>query len=74
MKIGFVVNDLGTEEHVYTTVRLALAATAGGHEASPSGRFCARSAAPGSRTLWADWPVTQRPSPRDSQRSRTQRC
>jgi glutathione synthase len=33
MRIGFVVNDLETEEEVYTTTRLALAATNAGHEA-----------------------------------------
>jgi glutathione synthase len=33
MKIGFVVNDLETEQHGYTTVRLALAAVAEGHDA-----------------------------------------
>ncbi|HJR88550.1 MAG TPA: glutathione synthetase [Aeromicrobium sp.] len=33
MKIGFVVNDVQTELPVYTTVRLAMAATRLGHEA-----------------------------------------
>ncbi|NLT25616.1 MAG: glutathione synthase, partial [Microbacteriaceae bacterium] len=33
MKIGFVVNDVSTEQAVYTTVRLAMAATQLGHEA-----------------------------------------
>ena len=33
MKIGFVVNDIKTEEPGYTTVRLAMAATNMGHEA-----------------------------------------
>ena len=33
MKIGFVVNNLETEEDIFTTVRLALAATNRGHEA-----------------------------------------
>jgi glutathione synthase len=33
MRIGFVVNDLATEEPVYTTVRLALTAARMGHEA-----------------------------------------
>lgn len=33
MKIGFVVNDVATEQHVYTTTRLAMAATNMGHEA-----------------------------------------
>ena len=33
MKIGFVVNDVKTELPVYTTVRLAMAATRMGHEA-----------------------------------------
>lgn len=33
MKIGFVVNDVATERPVYTTVRLAHAATRMGHEA-----------------------------------------
>ena len=32
MKIGFVVNDVLTEKSVYTTVRLAMAATQLGHE------------------------------------------
>ena len=32
MKIGFVVNDVFTEQPVYTTTRLALAATQRGHE------------------------------------------
>ncbi|MCK6091502.1 glutathione synthetase [Micrococcus endophyticus] len=32
MKIGFVVNDVATEKPVYTTTRLALAATQAGHE------------------------------------------
>jgi glutathione synthase len=32
MRIGFVVNAVGTEEHVYTTTRLGLAATRRGHE------------------------------------------
>ena len=33
MKIGFVVNDVATEEPVYTTTRLAMQATNMGHEA-----------------------------------------
>ncbi|WP_106849841.1 glutathione synthetase [Blastococcus sp. Marseille-P5729] len=33
MKIGFVVNDVSTEKHVYTTTRLAMTATNLGHEA-----------------------------------------
>lgn len=33
MKIGFVVNDIATEEHTYTTTRLAMAAVNRGHEA-----------------------------------------
>src|SRR6187402_812405 len=33
MKIGFVVNDVMTEQPVYTTVRLAMQATSMGHEA-----------------------------------------
>ena len=33
MKIGFVVNDIATEEPAYTTTRLAMAATNRGHEA-----------------------------------------
>jgi glutathione synthase len=33
MKIGFVVNDVGTEEAGYTTTRLAMAAVSRGHEA-----------------------------------------
>ena len=33
MKIGFVVNDIDTEQAQYTTTRLALAATQMGHEA-----------------------------------------
>jgi glutathione synthase len=33
MKIGFVVNDIASEQPVYTTVRLALTATRMGHEA-----------------------------------------
>lgn len=33
MKIGFVVNDVATEQETYTTVRLAVAATQQGHEA-----------------------------------------
>lgn len=33
MKIGFVVNDVATEQSTYTTLRLALAATQLGHEA-----------------------------------------
>ena len=33
MKIGFVINDIETEDETYTTVRLALAATNAGHEA-----------------------------------------
>ncbi len=33
MRIGFVVNDLATEEAGYTTTRLAIAATNRGHEA-----------------------------------------
>ena len=33
MKIGFVVNDVMTEQPVYTTVRLAMQATNMGHEA-----------------------------------------
>ncbi len=37
MKIGFVVNDIATEKHVYTTTRLALAATRMGHEACFTG-------------------------------------
>jgi glutathione synthase len=32
MRIGIVVNDLATEEPVYTTTRLAIAALAAGHE------------------------------------------
>ena len=32
MKIGFVVNEVATEKPVYTTTRLALAATRAGHE------------------------------------------
>lgn len=32
MKIGFVVNDVATEKPVYTTTRLAMAATQAGHE------------------------------------------
>jgi glutathione synthase len=32
MRLGFVVNSIATEESVYTTVRLALAATRMGHE------------------------------------------
>ncbi len=32
MKIGFVVNDVMTEKHTYTTTRLALAASQRGHE------------------------------------------
>ncbi len=32
MKIGFVVNDVATEEPFYTTTRLAMAATQAGHE------------------------------------------
>ncbi|MCR8676115.1 glutathione synthetase [Micrococcus sp. HG099] len=32
MQIGFVVNDVATEKPVYTTTRLALAATQAGHE------------------------------------------
>lgn len=32
MKIGFVVNDVATEKPVYTTTRLAIAATQAGHE------------------------------------------
>lgn len=33
MKIGFVVNDIATEQEGYTTTRLAMAATNRGHEA-----------------------------------------
>lgn len=33
MKIGFVINDLATEQPTYTTIRLAQAATRAGHEA-----------------------------------------
>ena len=33
MKIGFAVNDIMTEKPVYTTTRLAMAATNRGHEA-----------------------------------------
>ena len=33
MKIGFVVNDVMSEKPVYTTSRLAMAATQMGHEA-----------------------------------------
>lgn len=33
MKIGFVVNDVATEQPVYTTTRLAMTATRQGHEA-----------------------------------------
>jgi glutathione synthase len=33
MKIGFVVNDVRTEEPGYTTTRLAMAAINRGHEA-----------------------------------------
>ena len=33
MKIGFVVNDVATEQAVYTTTRLAMAAVQRGHEA-----------------------------------------
>ena len=32
MKIGFVVNDVATEKPVYTTTRLAMAASHAGHE------------------------------------------
>ena len=32
MKIGFVVNDVATEQSTYTTMRLALAATQAGHD------------------------------------------
>ncbi len=32
MKIGFVVNDIATEKHTYTTTRLAMAASQAGHE------------------------------------------
>ena len=32
MKIGFVVNDVATEKHTYTTTRLAMAASQAGHE------------------------------------------
>ena len=59
MKIGFVVNSVETEEHVYTTVRLALAATARGHEAwlmgvgdfalDPDGLLRARARGPAGR-------------------------
>ena len=61
MRIGFVVNDVATEQAVYTTTRLALAATQRGHEAcliglgdfgyEPDGRLSARAsaAAPGKR-------------------------
>lgn len=37
MKIGFVVNDVQTEVHNYTTTRLALAATRAGHEVAYMG-------------------------------------
>ncbi len=37
MKIGFVVNDVATEQAVYTTTRLALAASQAGHEVSLMG-------------------------------------
>ena len=37
MKIGFVVNDVATEQAVYTTTRLALAATQAGHEVAVMG-------------------------------------
>ena len=37
MKIGFVVNDVATEQSVYTTTRLALAAKQAGHEVSLMG-------------------------------------
>lgn len=33
MRIGFFVNDIGTEEPGYTTTRLAMAALNRGHEA-----------------------------------------
>ena len=33
MRIGFVVNDIATEEEGYTTTRLAMAAVNRGHEA-----------------------------------------
>lgn len=32
MRLGLLINDFGTEQAVYTTTRLALAATAAGHE------------------------------------------
>lgn len=33
MKIGFVVNDVATEDPIYTTVKLAMQASNMGHEA-----------------------------------------
>ena len=33
MRVGFVVNDIGTESQAYTTTRLAMAAVNRGHEA-----------------------------------------
>ncbi len=58
MKIGFAVNQIDTEEHVYTTTRLALAATSLGHEAwlmgvgdfalDPDGKIRARARGPSS--------------------------
>ncbi|MHC4957233.1 MAG: glutathione synthetase [Planctomycetota bacterium] len=52
MKIGFVINDLATEQSAYTTTRLAMAAHNRGHESwligvgdleyDPSERVCAR--------------------------------
>ena len=55
MKIGFVVNDIATEQAVYTTTRLAMTATQQGHEAfligvgdfayMPDGNLAARASA-----------------------------
>ena len=60
MKIGFVVNDVLTERPVYTTVRLAMAATQLGHEAwlmgmgdfgyEPDGSLSARARAGADKT------------------------
>ena len=60
MKIAFVVNDVATEQSVYTTTRLAMTATNMGHEAwlmgmgdfgyEPDGSLSARARAGGDKT------------------------
>lgn len=53
MKIGFVVNDVATEQAVYTTTRLAMTATNAGHEAWVMGMGDFGYEPDGTLTAWA---------------------